>query len=201
MAKVDQVVADEAIKNAAEPNSGWFQTSMNITVKCDYKDLKLRFNSHLIKGGFVSQAPNQGTGYTDEINVKYDSNILRRGFKGVLICQVQQSEQEFPYDTFIVIVWKAPLTGPARIYTTLVETGYSNSTWDEKSMKDLYKSFRSQFKPYTKLIEESWSLGNNTNIKLITNLGGDEDYYLKITIHEDRPSSRNYLPVLVAPKR
>jgi hypothetical protein len=68
-------------------------------------------------------------------------------------------------------------------------------------MRDQHTSFHDRLKTYTKRIEESWTLGNNTNIKLITDLGGDSDYCLKITIHEDEPNYGDYLPIRIELKR
>jgi hypothetical protein len=199
MAEIAHVVADEAVKSAAESGPGWLQTSMNIIIKCDHKDLKLKFNNHLVKGGFVSQAPDQNVGYTNEIDVGYISNTIRKKFEGVLICQVQ-SESELPDDTFIMVGWDAPLIGSARIYTFLAETRNEEVKWDSKSMRDLHKSFHTRFKKYTRSIAESWSLGNNIKIKLITDLGGDKDYYLKIVICENELNDEGHLPVQIAPK-
>jgi hypothetical protein len=111
-----------------------------------------------------------------------------------------QSKQELQDDTFIVVGWKAPLIGSARIYTVLAETGRGETMWDQKAMKDLYESFRGRFREYTKPIEESWSLGNNTSIKLIIGLGGDKDYCLKMTIHEDESNDGDF-PVQIIPRR
>jgi hypothetical protein len=39
---------------ASEPTesaSGWFQASMNIIIKCDREDLRLKFNNHFVEGG------------------------------------------------------------------------------------------------------------------------------------------------------
>jgi hypothetical protein len=196
-----QAAAGEAMNAAAEGGTGLFQTSMTIRVKCYREDLMLKFANHFIEGGFVSQAPNRESNeQLSEIHTVYISKFFRKGLKGVLICQVE-SEKALPDDTFIVIGWTAPLTGSVQIYTVLVETGPGDFTWDQKSVKDLYDSFRGRFKTYTKEFKETWSLGNNTNIKLTTGLGGDREYNLKVTIHEDDSSDGDYLPIQITPKR
>jgi hypothetical protein len=200
MVEFAQTVLYKNIEDAAESSPGWFRTSMNIIVKCDRRDLKLRFANHFVEGGFVNRVPDWDAGYVDELGAVYISRISRKKFEGVFICQVQ-NEQEFPYDVFIMIGWEALRSGSVRIYTILVETERGEAVWDPGFMREQKKSFRGRLKTYAKRIEESWSLGNNTNIKLITELGGDKTYCLKITIYEDEPCDRGYLPIRIAPKR
>jgi hypothetical protein len=197
---MNEIAVYEDYYFAAELSPGWLQTRMNTIIRCHRKDLKLNFANHFVEGGFISQVPKYNAGYTDKITVKYISNIVRKRFEGVFICQVQQNEQEFPDNTFIIVGWEAPLFGSARIYTVLVEAERYEVKWDMRHMKEQNKSFRGRFK-YTRRISESWSLGNNAKIKLIAELGGNKDYYLMITICRDEPNDEGYLPARIAPKR
>jgi hypothetical protein len=201
MSGLGEAAAGEAMNAAAEGAPGLIRTSMNIIIQCDRKDLKLRFRNHFVKGGAVSQSPDRGADYTKQIKTEYISDFFRKGLKGLLICQVQRNESEFSDDTFIAVGWKAPLTGSAQIYVVLVEAGRDDFSWEPMSAKDLYDSFRGRFKTYTKEFKETWSLENNTNIKLTTGLGGDKDYNLKVTSHEDELNDGDYLPVRITPKR
>jgi hypothetical protein len=160
--------------------------------------MKLKFGNPLTEGGFVSQAPNQDAGHTDRISTVYISDKFRKRFGGVFICQVQ-SEQELPDGTFIMVGWEAPLFGSARFYTVLVETRYGEVRWEPRFMRDQHRLFHNRLRKYTGSIAEAWSLGNNAKIKLITDLGGDKDYNIKITIHEDEPDYENTnFPVRIA---
>jgi hypothetical protein len=201
MAEIAQAAEDEVGKTAAESATKWLQASINIIVECDHNDLKLRFSNHLIMGGFVNQAPDQNVGYVDKINVEYISNVFRKGFEGVLICQIQLNGSEFPGNTFIMVGWDAPLVGSARIYAVLVETERDKVKWDMKFMKDQHKSFRGWLKSYTRPVETSWFLRNNIDIKLIIERENDRNYHLKIAIHENRPRDRDNLPIRIISQR
>jgi hypothetical protein len=189
----------ESIKSTSESGSELPQANMNISIKCDHKDLKLKFDNHFIKGGHADREPDN-TRYTNKIDVGYLSYTFRKKFKGLLIFKLQQREQEFPDDTFVMVGWEVPRFRPVQIYTVVVETRHRNVGWDTVHMRNQDKSFHNRIKPYTKPIEELWSLGNNTKIKLITKLEGDKDYRLKITICEDNTSNNNH-PVRVEPTR
>jgi hypothetical protein len=194
-------VGEEVTKATTEGAPGLLQVSMNINIKCDHKDLVLRPVNYLVVNGVVSQPPTQNVDYADEISIAYTSYIVRRRFEGIFICQIRQRKSKFPDDTFIIVYWEALCFGSVRIYTILVETGSSDFKWYSMGMKEQHESFRGRLKTCTKPIEESWSLGNNINIRLIANLGGDKDYNLKIAICKDEPSNEDYIPIQIVPKR
>jgi hypothetical protein len=81
MAEIAQKIGEEAGKAATESAPGWIRTSMNISIKCEHRSLRLNFSNHLVFGGFISQAPEQNSGYTKQIDVKYTSNIFRKILK------------------------------------------------------------------------------------------------------------------------
>jgi hypothetical protein len=115
------------------------------------------------------------------------------------VCQIQKTASEFPNNAFIIVGWEAPLIGFARSYIVLVETGH-NFVWDLESMMGLHSLFYNKFRRYTESISESWTLGNNTKIKVITGPGGDGYYNLKITIREDELDDENTnYPIQFAP--
>jgi hypothetical protein len=200
MDAIARVVEDEVSYTTAGLASGLLQASMSIQIKCDCYDLK--FNGHLFKGGSVNGIPYPIDEYADEIKVNYTSGNFGTKFEGMLACQVQSSESELLDDTFIIVLWEVLRFGSVRIYTVLVETMHKGIELDWKFMKDFHKSSYSQLRKYTKPIEESWSLVNNTKIKLITDLRGDKDYCLRITTCRDKPRDEdaNY-PIRVAPER
>jgi hypothetical protein len=101
-----------------------------------------------------------------------------------------------------MVGWEAPRFGSARIYTVVAETGRREVRWDPKFVKVQHTAFHNRLKTYIKPIADFWSLGNNTNIKLVTDLGGDQDYNLKVTICEDNASNENNnYPPRIAPAR
>jgi hypothetical protein len=200
-AEIAHPAAGEGAKTAIESAPAWIRTSMKITIKCDCEDLRLKIGNYFVKGGSVNQPPDRSIEYTNEIEIRHTSNIVRKGFKGLLVCQVESTKSEFPDATFIVVGWKAPLTGSAQIYTLLVETRRDNPAWDEKSMRGLYESLHGQFSPYTDEIKEAWSLENNTYIELTTVLCGNRDYNLDITIDNARKSNESCLPIWFGSKK
>jgi hypothetical protein len=140
--------------------------------------------------------------HIEEINARYISNTFRKKFEGVLICQVQSSESEFPDDTFIMVGWEVSLFRSARFYTVLVETGHDEVVWDLESMRDQHRSFHNRLGEHPESIVESWTLGINTKIRLIADLAGNKDYNLKIAIREDEPEDEDAdYPIRVALKR
>jgi hypothetical protein len=154
-AEAAQAVASEAVKNAAESATGSMQTSMNIVVKCDRKDLKLKFANHFVEGGAANNVPKREDDCADEIEVKYISNILGKGLKGILICKVQQTEQEFPDETLIIVGWEVSRFGfgPVRTYTVLGEAEQGDLKYEEGLMKYLRRFLRGRLREYTEPIE------------------------------------------------
>jgi hypothetical protein len=176
------------------------QIGIKVVVKSKHQNLKLKFVNHFIDGGHVGTYVSD-VECTDEINAVYIANVIRRSFKGALICQLQ-SKSAFPNDTFIIVGWETSIFRDPRRCLIVVETECNNSIWDEQFLKDKYKSLHNQYMTCTKHAVETWRLGNDEVIRLTSSLGYDKNYWLMITISEGESSDKlDNIPVWIAKDR
>jgi hypothetical protein len=93
--------------------------SVNVAIRCDRTDLKLKGMHHFAKGRLVRQMPVCEIDGFDTTNVVYVSKSDKK-FKGDLVCQIQ-SETRSSKDSFILIMWKFPMLDSPQSFISLIE--------------------------------------------------------------------------------
>jgi hypothetical protein len=160
------------------------ESRMEISITCPQEKPRLRLIDHFVVGGYVEDHT-CSVEYSNHFNFIYVPYAIRWGFKGTILCQIQNASPQIN-NYFIMIRWEVPIFGAPKINSIVVETGNQKLDWNHRFLEEKYNSLHIQFKHHTDYYRKMWSLSNGKKITLASKLTyTDKNYLLTMTATEE----------------
>jgi hypothetical protein len=96
------------------------KSRMRMCIKSPHKEVKLKIMSHFVDGGYPENCT-KSVKYIDKIDILYAPHLIKRGFKGEVVCQLQDKSGHLE-DRFVMVGWEVPIFGAPKTYAIVADT-------------------------------------------------------------------------------